>query len=207
LVKVLEVTVRNPDGIVVRRIALNEDLFDELLRRMNGKDGIDMGTVWFFRILQALFALTPSGIRSSASYVDTGGVSRTQNFKDVMYPYGTTSPDLSNFFNTGRCANRLWIGYGSSSVSPTRTNFRLGNKLDEGLASITVNESLGVITLSVSFTVGSDTTIYEVGLEWEATVSSFNVCGRVLLDRTVFPDGIFVGAGQTVTFVYRFIFP
>jgi hypothetical protein len=203
----LEVIVRNLDGSVVRRVALNEDLFDELLRRMDGKDGIDMGTVWFFRILQALFALTPVGVGSSASYVDTGGVSRTQNFKDVMFPYGSSVATLSNFFNTGSCANRLWIGYGNGSTPPTRSDFKLGNKLDEGLASITVNESLGVITLSTSFTVSSDTTIYEVGLEWEATVSSYDVCGRVLLDRTVFPDGIFVGAGQTVTFVYRFVFP
>jgi len=203
----LEVVVRNPDGSVVRRVAVNEDLFDELLRRSNDGDGADMGTTWFFRIFQALFAYVLPGTRSSASFVDTGGNSRTQGFKDVMYPYYATGPDLSNFFNTGRCANRLWIGYGGSSVSPTRSDYRLGNKLNEGIASITVNEDAGVITISVSFTVSVDTTIYEVGLEWEGTVSSYNVCGRVLLDRTVFPGGILVSAGQTVTFAYRLIFP
>jgi hypothetical protein len=203
----LEVVVRNPDGSVVRRVAVNEDLFDELLRRRNDGNGADMGTTWFLRILQALFAYVLSGTRSSASFVDTGGNSRTQYFKNLMYQYSSTISNLDNFFNTGYCANRLWIGYGDSSISPTRSDYRLGNKLNEGIASITVNEDAGVITISVSFTVSVDTTIYEVGLEWEGTVSSYNVCGRVLLDRTVFPDGILVSAGQTVTFAYRFIFP
>jgi hypothetical protein len=203
----LEVVVRNPDGSVVRRVAVNEDLFNELLRRRNDENGADMGTAWFLRILQAIFAFAPLGSRSSASFVDTGGNSRTQVFKDLMYPPNNSSPFASNFFNTGSCANRLWIGYGNSSVSPTRSDYKLGNKLNEGVPSITVNEDAGVITISVSFTVSVDTTIYEVGLEWEGTVSSYNVCGRVLLDRTVFSDGILVSAGQTVTFVYRFIFP
>ena len=70
---------------------------------------------------------------------------------------------------------------------------------------MTADETAGIITLSVSFTVTTSITVYEVGLEWEGTVSSYNVCGRFLVDRTVFPEGITVQAGQTLTIIYRFV--
>jgi hypothetical protein len=123
-----------------------------------------------------------------------------------MYPYYASAPTLSDFFNTAYCNNRLWISYGDSTTAPTGSDYKLGNKLAEGLANITADEYQGTLTISASFTMSTDTVVYEVGLEWEATVASYNVCGRVLLDRTVFPNGIAVSAGQTLTVVYRFIF-
>ena len=73
--------------------------------------------------------------------------------------------------------------------------------------SITADEVQGTLTISASFTMNVDTIIYEVGLEWEGTVSGGDVCNRVLLDRTVFPNGIAVSANQTITIVYRFLLP
>jgi hypothetical protein len=147
-----------------------------------------------------------------ASFTDTGGTSRSQYLKEPLYIIiGTSYYPADNFLSTLVCSNRLWIGYGNSSTPPTRTDYKLGNKLGEGLAGVTVDETNGIITISASFTMTANTVIYEVGLEWEAQVGGGAggsiVCGRVLLDRTVFPDGITVLANQTITVVYRFFFP
>jgi hypothetical protein len=199
LVKMVEVVVTDRDGRVVNHVAVNEELFNYVLERVKEKP-LDLATAWFLRIMRAIFApVTPRGYVSEA-FTDTGGTSRSQLFKRDL---GSTPL----FFETTACNNRLWIGYGSSSAPPTRTDFRLGSKLGEGLVGVVADEYQGTLTISASFTMGADTTIYEVGLEWEATVSAHNVCGRVLLDRTVFPDGILVRAGQTITIVYRFFFP
>jgi hypothetical protein len=203
----VEVIVRDPDGKVVKRVAVNEELFNEVLRRRAEKNGSDMSTAWFLRILLAVFGPAVVGGTTSASYVDTTGASRTQDFKKPMYAAGVTFPALFCFLNTGYCNNRLWIGYGSSGATPTRTDYKLGSKIAEGLAGVTADEVQGTLTISASFTFSADTIVYEVGLEWEGTVAGCSTCGRVLLDRTVFPGGISVKAGQTMAVVYRFIFP
>ena len=195
----VEAIVRDPDGKVVKRVAVNDELFNYVLEKVK-ENSLDLTTAWFLRIMGAIFGAVTVGGSIFATFVDTGGSSRTQAIKR-----GVGYNEV--LFNTGSCNNRLWIGYGSSLTVPTRTDYRLGNKLGEGVAGVTVDEVQGTVTISASFTMSVDTTIYEVGLEWEAVMSSYSLCGRVLLDRTVFSDGIFVGAGQTVTFVYRFIFP
>jgi hypothetical protein len=207
MVKMVELLVTDAEGRVLNRVAVNEELFNEVLRRVGEGKGSDMATAWFLAVLQAILGPTTAGGTTSASYTDTSGAARTQNFKNVLYGYYTTSPTAVNFFNTGTCNNRLWIGYGTSSTPPTRSDYKLGNKLGEGITSISVDESQGVLTISASFTFTTSTVVYEVGLEWEGTVASNATCGRVLLDRTVIPNGIPVAAGQTLTVVYRFIFP
>jgi len=199
MVKMVEVIVTDIDGRVVSRVAVNEDLFNYVLERARERP-LDLTTVWFLRIVRGLFGATPGGGNWSETFTDTGGTSRTQYIKSNV-------GGNSIFFNTYGCNNRLWIGYGSSSASPTRTDYKLGSKLGEGVAGVTADETQATVTISASFTMGADTTIYEVGLEWEATVAGYDTCGRVLLDRTVFPDGILVKAGQTITIVYRFFFP
>jgi hypothetical protein len=195
------VEVRNPDGTLVRRATANEELF-RVAQRLAKESESDLLTLWIYRILLAILTPVPSRGTSSTTYTDTTGTSRTQDFKKTMYPYYTSTPDLYDFFNTGYCNNRLWISYGSSSAPPTRTDFRLGSKLGDALPSFSYDESARTITLTAGFTLSVDTVVYEVGLEWEATVASHNVCGRVLVDRTVFPDGILVSAGQTLTVTY-----
>jgi hypothetical protein len=199
MVKMVELIVTDADGRVLNRVAVNEDLFKEVLKRVRERPH-DLATAWYLRILGAIFNATTALGSVTASYVDTTGTSRTQTFKTGLG--GSTL-----FFNTGACNNRLFIVYGNSSTAPTRSDYRLGNELGEGVAGVTVDEDAGILTISGSFTFATGTVIYEVGLEWEATVSGANVCGRVLLDRTVIPGGIAVAAGQTLTVVYRFIFP
>jgi hypothetical protein len=199
LVKMVEVIVTDRDGRVVKRVAVNEDLFNYVLEK--ARRSLDLTLAWFLRIMRGIFGAITVGGAWSETYTDTTGTSRTQNIK------ANVSSAYSLFFNTYGCNNRLWIGYGNSSTPPTRTDYKLGNKLNEGMVGITIKEAQGTLTLSASFTMGVDTTIYEVGLEWEACLAGSAGCGRVLLDRTVFPDGITVLAGQTITIVYRFLFP
>jgi hypothetical protein len=193
------VEVRDPDGTLVRRVTVNEELF-MLAQKLARENDNDLLTLWIYRILKGLFTPVVAGQSASETFTDTEGTSRTQAVKGNMGSY-------SLFFNTYACNNRLWISYGSSSVSPTRTDYKLGSKLSEAVATMTFDESARTITLTAGWTLTSDTTIYEVGLEWEACVASYNVCGRVLVDRTVFPDGVSVAAGRTLTITYVLTIP
>jgi hypothetical protein len=201
LVKMVVVEVRDPDGRVVKRVTANEELFKASLK-LARESGDDLLTLWIYRILVAILAPAVVGGVTSATYTDTTGTSRIQDFKKPMYPYNSPYPNLSDFFNTGYCANRLWISYGSDRTPPTRSDYKLGSKLNEAVATMTYDESARTMTFTAGWTLTADTTIYEVGLEWEATVATGTTCGRVLVDRTVFPDGVTVLAGQTLTITY-----
>jgi hypothetical protein len=192
----VELIVTDGDGRVVGRVAYNEDLFWEYVRRVRANP--DRGTRWGVRILEAIFA--PAGVSGTTTFtaVDTSGTGRTQNIKTNM---GTTA----SFFNTYACANRLWVSYGTGTASPTPDDYKLVSKIAEGLAGATGDDLQGTVTISASFTMTADTTIYEVGLEWEGCVASNATCGRFLIDRTVFPNGLTVKAGQTLTVIYRFV--
>jgi len=193
----LEVIVFDRDGRVVRRVAVNEDLFNEYLKRVR-ESGNDLFTRWGLRFFRGIFGATPRGGNWAESYVDTGGTGRTQNIKGAAG---------SNYvwFNTYGCPNRLWMAYGTGTTTPTRDDYRLVAKVGEGVAGVTADEAQGTVTISASFTFAESLTVYEVGLEWEGPVVGYDVCGRVLVDRTVFPDGIPVSANQTLALVYRFI--
>jgi hypothetical protein len=192
----VEVVVTDRDGRVVKKVAYNDDLFWEYVKRI--RDNPDRGTRWGVRLLEAIFA--PAGVGGTTSFTatDTGGTSRTQNVK-----FSSAGP--SSFLNTTTCANRLWVGYGTDPTPPSPSDYKLGNKIAEGLAIATGDDLQGTLTISASFTMTADTTIYEIGMEWEGAVAGYNVCGRFLIDRTVFPDGLLVKAGQTLTVIYRFV--
>jgi hypothetical protein len=199
MVKMVELIVTDADGRVLNRVAVNEDLFEEVLRRVSERPH-DLATAWWLRILKAIFDATTAPGSVTALYVDTTGTSRAQNFKASVGTYYL-------FFNTSTCSNRLWVVCGDSSTAPTRSDYKLGNKLEEGVAGIAIDENAGILTISGSFTFATNTVVYEVGLEWEGAVESSGTCRRVLLDRTVILGGIAVAAGQTLTVIYRFIFP
>jgi hypothetical protein len=199
MVKMVELIVTDADGRILNRVAVNEELFKEVLERVSERPH-DLATVWWLRILKAIFDTTTVGGAVGVTYTDTSGAARTQYIKANIGSY-------SLLFNTSACNNRLWIGYGDSSTAPTRSDYKLGNKLGEGVAGVTVDETQGTLTISTSFSMATDTVVYEVGLEWEGTIEGSGICKRVLLDRTVIPNGITMAAGQTLTVIYRFIFP
>jgi len=193
-VKTVEVIVKNENGEVVYRTGYNLDLYEEYLKRNTN----DLTTLWLRRIFIALFTPVALDISTSFSFTDTGGTARTQTLKGYF-------ADYASFINTNYCYNRFWICYGSSSTAPSITDYKLGSKLGEGVATMTLNEPAGILTFSVSFTVTTSITVYEVGLEWEGVIYSYSTCGRFLVDRTVFPDGIPVSDGQILTIIYRIL--
>jgi hypothetical protein len=196
--KAVMLEVRDPDGTLVKRVAVNEDLLKEYLeRRREGNGAEDLTTLWFFRLWAALLTPADAGISISFSFTDEGGTSRTQGAKGNMSTYGF-------FLNTYNCANKMVIAVGTGAASPTRTDYKLTNKIAEAFATISVDEAALTITLSASFTFSADTVIYEVGLLWVGCVATSATCGRFLVDRTVFPNGISVGAGQTLSVAYVF---
>jgi hypothetical protein len=188
------IEVKDPDGRIVKRITINEDQF-KIVQRLSRESENDLLTLWIYRILRGILAPVVAGTYNTETFTDSTGTARTQRFKSNV------STNVL-FFNTNVCNNRLWISYGNNSTAPTRTDYKLGNKLGEAVASMSYDESARTLTFTAGFTLSANTTIYEVGLEWETCVESYGTCGRVLLDRTVFPDGITVLAGQTFTVTY-----
>jgi hypothetical protein len=197
MLKMVEAKVIDKDGRIIKRIAVNEEEFNEYVEKMKKKNNNDLTTLWFLRFLVALFTPVDLAANSSFTFTDTGGTSRTQVVKGN---FGANN----GFLNTTYCLNKPYIGVGTSSTSPTRSDYRLGNKVAEAVASIYSDENIFVITLTAGFVFSSDTVIYEVGLEWLGTISGSSTCGRFLVDRTVFPDGISVPAGQTLAITYKF---
>jgi hypothetical protein len=196
----LELIILDGDR-VVRRIAVNEDLREEYLRRRANDNG-DMVTLWFFRVVAAIFEPVLAGVHGTPFlFIDITGTSRSIRAKTAA---GTTVPLHEIIWNTSGVAhNRFWISVGTSDTPPSPSDFRLGSKIAEVLATRYVDESIRTITLSGAITFTTDIVVYEVGLEWECNVAGATTPGRVLVDRTVFPDGIPVSAGRTLAVVYR----
>ena len=148
--------------------------------------------------MASLLAPTSAKGTSLFSYTDTGGTSRSQRVKS----------DLGNtilLLNTYACNNRLWISVGSDSTPPSINDVSLKSKIAEGLASLSSDDVSGVIVLSAGFQFTTDTTIFEVGLEWEVTLDSYNICGRFLVDRSVISGGFVAPADTPVTVSYRIL--
>jgi hypothetical protein len=194
--KMVELLVKDKDGRIVNRVAVNEKEFNRYIKKMNRKDNMDYSTRWFIRFIYNIFLPVSSGSSNIITWTDITGTSRTTLIKSNI--------SASILWTTSSCNFRMWISVGTSSTAPTRDDFKLGNKIAEGISSISVDETNGIITLSASFSFTSDTTIYEVGLDLEAAVGGQTTCGRVLFDRTVISNGIIVPAGQTLSVVYKF---
>jgi hypothetical protein len=188
------VEVRDPDGKVVKRVTANEELF-KVSTKLARESENDLLTLWIYRIFRGLLTPLVAGQSAIETYIDTGGTTRTQYIK-------RDTGSSAIFFDTFSCANRLWISYGNSDVPPTRTDYKLGNKLGEAVAIMTYDESARIMTFTAGWTLTSDVTVYEVGLEWEGAIVGYTTCGKILVDRTVFPEGITVLAGQTLTITY-----
>jgi len=197
MLKMVEAKVIDKDGRVVKRIAVNEKEFNRYVEKMKKRNCNDLTTLWFFRFLVGLFTPLDTGVNVSFTFTDTGGTSRTQGVKGYLSTH-------IMFLNTNTCVNKPYIVVGTDSTSPTRSDYKLGNKVAEAVATLYSDESLFVITLTAGFVFPSDTVIYEVGLEWSGAVSGYSVCGRFLVDRTVFNTGISVPAGQTLAITYKF---
>jgi hypothetical protein len=192
----IELIVTDKNGRVIESRAINKDLFEEYLRREEASR--DYSTRWFLRMLLQLFKYTSKSGADSAPIIDTTGTSRTVYMKQYV---------SGNFFFNNTYYNDVgfYISVGTGTTPPTRDDYKLEMKIAEGVASVSVTEDAGIITLTAGFTWTTDQTITEIGLEWlvNFSTSSPYAC-RVLCDRTVLDPPITVPAGTTLTVVYRF---
>jgi hypothetical protein len=187
--KEILVVVRRRDGRVeTRRVVVDKKVGD-------GQSG-DLVTLWAFRIISCLFAVVPKGVTTSISFVDLGGVSRTQ---------GCIYSHLSGFLSS-ICAERApYIGFGSSSASPSRSNFRLVSELARVRGSTYSDESAFTLTIVGSWTPGSGVTVCEVGL-YMYVCETGTVARYMLFDRSVLSPCVSVTAGDTISVAYAFRF-
>jgi len=189
-VKSILVEIYDRDGNLLTRIETNRDLFEEYTKRRNS------WTRWAVNFLQALLANLGKEGASSFPFVDVNGTSRNQK---VKADFATNF----SFFNTDTCPNRLFISVGSSNTPVSATDYKLGAKIAESLVSVSVYELIDTLVLSASFSFTTETTICEVGLEWEGCVDGYSTCGRFLFDRTVLSPCYTVPAGGSVIVAYR----
>jgi hypothetical protein len=187
--KELIVVVRGKDGKVEeRRVVVDKNV--------GGGSGGDLVTLWGFRLISCLFADVVRWGSYSISFTELDGTSRS---------FVCISSDGFSFLGSGCGDRRVFIGFGSSSDLPVRTDYALRSHLATVRASYTVDESLFTITISGSWTPVSSVTVCEVGL-------FMDVCDiggssrRVLFDRSVLSPCVSVPAGSTVTATYVFRF-
>jgi hypothetical protein len=187
--KEIMVTVSRRDGRVeVRRVVVDE--------KVGGGSGGDLVTLWGFRLICCVFSYVLRGSTVSFSFTDLTGASRTQRC------IGTSVVD---FLGSG-CADRApYIGFGSSSASPSRTNNRLLTELARVRGSHYVDESAFSCSIVGSWTPDSGVTVCEVGLYM--LVCDIGGSARyVLFDRSVLSPCVDVSAGDTISVAYVFRF-
>jgi hypothetical protein len=187
--KEIVVTVRRRDGRVeTRRVVVDG--------KVGGDWGGDLTTLWAFRLICCMFAVVLRGTTVSFGFVDLGGVSRTQNC------IATVS---NNFLGSG-CVDRApFIGFGSSSTPPARTDYRLIGELARVRGFTYSDESAFTCSIVGSWSPDSDVTVCEVGL-YMLVCDAGGVARYVLFDRSVLDPCVSVSAGDTISVTYTFQF-
>jgi hypothetical protein len=183
--KEIIVAVRRRDGRVeTRRVVVDK-----------AGDG-DLVTLWGFRLICCLFAKVPRGGTVSFDFVDLTGTSRSQFCIHGYY---------REFLGSG-CADRSsYVAFGSSSVPPTRNDYRLLGELARVDASYFADETAFTCGVAGSWTPGSGVTVCEVGL-YMLVCDEFGYARYVLFDRSVLSPCVSVSAGDTISVSYLFSF-
>jgi hypothetical protein len=165
--------------------------------KIDSSDG-DLFTTWILRMFYALFAPVLAGGSTSISYIDDTGASRSIVLKTGL------GGGVSFLTNTTNCPSGVRVRYGSSSISPTRTDYRLLSEVFvDSNPRVIIDEDRGFVMVESVVVFGSDTTICEVGLSFYATVAGDRTCGDILIDRTVFSPCRTIPAGTPYTVRYR----
>jgi hypothetical protein len=160
--------------------------------------GNDLFTAWILRVFYAMFSAVLVGGTVSFGALDDTGVSRGFQLKRNM---GSAA---AHIFNTNSCPSGVKVRYGSSSVTPSRTDSRLLTEVFvDSNPRLVIDESGGLVVVESVVSFGSDTTVCEVGLSLTATVSGASTCGEFLLDRTVFSPCRVIPANTPYTVRYR----
>jgi len=182
-------------GKTVKRIGINEEQFNEYLKRK--KESGDLGTNNLGRLLQGIFKNTTKTAREKILLItDTGIETETE----------TKHPEsMAYFFNNSNYSDiGSKIRVGDSAMPPSREQYNLqGTILGESDAAVYWADGGDYVDITASFSWTEDKTIYEIGLFYQLcglTNPNYHI---VMFDRTVYPEGIFVPAGQVLTITYR----
>jgi hypothetical protein len=187
--KEIIVTVRRKDGRVETYRVVADKAGD-------GGRGGDLVTTWGFRLICCLFADVPRRAVVDISFVDLDGVSRMQTCID----------NIAYVFVGSNCVDRApYIGFGSSTDAPSRSDYRLVSELARVKASRVIDENAFECRIVGSWTPSASVSICEVGL-YMRVCDSGDVARYVLFDRSVLSPCISVPGGSTVTATYVFRF-
>jgi hypothetical protein len=187
--KELVVTVRRRDGRVeTYRVAVDK-------AGDGGHDG-DLVTTWAFRLISCFFMDTPRSTWHGISFTDLGGTGRSN----------LCVGDIGGIFLGNNCVDRApYIGFGSSNIAPSRSDYKLVSELVKVRGSRIADESVFEIRIVGSWSPTSDVSVCEVGL-YMLVCDSGNVARYVLFDRSVLDPCVSVTAGDTISVTYAFRF-
>jgi len=156
-------------------------------------------------------AVTGGGVKAAevlAPLVDTGGTARDTAIHGV-YTVGTANSvpinilAVSGYNSIGAGDFGVRIEIGTSTVAPSRSDYKLGAKVAEGTPTKTVG--VDYISWAVSIVLETAADIAEAGLYLRANLSPTGApwyIGGVLLFRDTFTP-ISVPAGGTISVTYK----
>jgi len=176
-------------GRTVKRIGINEEQFNEILKHK--KESGDLGTNNFGRILQAIFKNTNEGAIERVTIITDNGIESIIAVKVAItgFLFGTHSYDIGSK-----------IRVGDSAMPPSREQYNLqGTILGESDVAVYWADGGDYVDITASFSWTEDKTIYEIGLFYKEGEDGY----IIMLDRTVYPEGIFVPANQNLVITYR----
>jgi hypothetical protein len=176
-----------------RKVAsVGEELFYEYLRKREELLKNDLGTDWLGRMLAALLKNTVKGATESITVTDVTGASRVPNAKSNVY----ASIINSTYNYDAGC----YIGVGTGTTLPAKSDYKLASEVARSPASATYTDGSSIVSVYASFTLTSDTDIWEVGLYWK---DGYN--GWIwLLDRTVLSSAVRFPANTPMLVSYNF---
>jgi hypothetical protein len=174
-----------------RKVAsVGEDLFEEYLEKKKKLYPNDLGTNWFGRTMATFFRNSKGIIYFTV--VDVTGASRS------IQERVTVATTLINSVSSSDCGT--YIGIGTSSTPPTKTDYKLGSEVSRQPAIATFTDEANSFAVSSVFSLGSDTDIYEIGLYWKEGYTGY----VWLLDRTVLPSPVTFPANTAMSVAYVF---
>ena len=178
---------------VPRKVAaVGEELFEEYLRRKQELCPNDLGTDWFGRMMAALFRNDNAKTGTSFTVTDVTGTARSK--------LGKTTSCSDAFNNTIGYDSGAYIGVGTGTTPPTKTDYKLANEVARNPASATYTDGADSFVVSATFSLASDTDIWEIGLYWKEGTSGY----IWLLDRTVLSSSVRFPANTPMTVAYKF---
>ena len=186
--RMLEIKVFDVNKALIKRVAVDEKLFNRYVREKK-----DLSTRWYRRIFGHLFYYLEGSAEKTVSVTDRGGTARTIHVVDS---------DFGQLFQGCTYGYGPKIAIGSGTTPPSIDDYTLESLISIAIASFQLNEDMGIVTISASFTPSEDITINEVGLFIRMTDGAGHWF-EVLVDRTVLDTSIQVSAGQTATVAYK----